>query len=313
MFSIIVCTFNRVDTLKIMLESFFGQDGINEIAYELLVVDNNSRIETRAMADAFLANPRCHYVFEGRQGLSFARNRGVREAKGEILAFLDDDVIVDRNWLENLQRCYLQTEADAVGGRVYLSFESEPPSWLGIGFRTALSEVNLGNRRCLADAGTGLWGLNLSIRRSAFEAAGGFDERLGRCGLKLLANEDAALLQRIACQGKKIVYEPEVVVGHIIRQARLDWKYFAAQARGFGQSQALVDPPRPKGYQFLRVGKALARCFGAFFNLAKTFSSGSSLYEKRFAQWTLIKETSFLGGRLKQLGSRSGEARHGNR
>ncbi len=301
MFSIIVCTFNRANTLKIMLESFFGQDGIDQIAYELLVVDNNSKPETRSMVDAFLTNPRCRYVFEGRQGLSVARNRGVKEAKGEILAFLDDDVIVDAHWLKNLQKCHRETGADAIGGRAYLIFESKPPSWLGPRFRTALSEVDLGNRRRFLDEGIGLCGSNLCFRRSILEAAGGFDERLGRCGSKLLANEDSALLQRVSCLSKRIVYEPEVVVGHIIGQARLEWKYFVAHAKGFGQSQALCDPGRSKGYQFLRVGKALARCLAAFFNLAKADSDGSSFYERRFAEWTLIKEASFLAGRWKRF------------
>ncbi len=139
MISAVVCAYNRASILRRMLESFFQQNYLNEIEYELIVVDNNSSDGTRRVVGEYLEHPQCRYIFEERQGLSVARNRGGAEGKGDIVAFLDDDVIVDKDWLKRLQECFEETKADVVGGRVYLIVEKEPPKWLGPEFRMFLS------------------------------------------------------------------------------------------------------------------------------------------------------------------------------
>jgi len=283
-----------------MLESFFEQEYLGESDYELIIVDNNSRDETRSVVDKY-PNPNLRYVFEQRQGLNIARNRGVAESKGDIVAFLDDDVIVDKKWLKNLKGCFEETKADAVGGRAYLIFEKEPPNWLGPEFRIFLSQVDFGDRRQFLSNGSGLWGLNLSFRRSAIEAAGGFDEKIDRCGSQMLSGGDTCLLGKIIFFGKKIVYEPEAVVGHMISSKRLEWEYFVAHAIGIGQTQALCDTRCKKGYQIMRVGNALKMYLGSTFNLLKTNLTGESICEKKLAKWKVIKERSFFAARWKEL------------
>src|SRR5574341_2283004 len=129
MISVIVCTYNRSRILKRMLKSFFLQDCRDAINYELIVVDNNSTDDTRTVVSEFMHSPTVRYVFEGKQGLSVARNRGVAESNGEFVSFLDDDVIVDKTWLKKLQICCDETKADVVGGRIYLILNGEPPIW----------------------------------------------------------------------------------------------------------------------------------------------------------------------------------------
>lgn len=257
MITVIVCTYNRAAVLERMLTSFFEQDDLDRIEHEIIVVDNNSTDNTAGLVGQFKHFRALRYVFEQRQGLSPARNRGIAEARGEIVAFLDDDVIVDSKWLQNLQKCFNQTNADVVGGRSYLIFEGPPPVWLSPKLRPNLSEVELGPVRKTLQDGHQLYGLNLAFGRPTLLRHGGFQEDLGRTGSELLAAEESVLLERIAASGGTIVYEPVAVVGHIISPDRLEWRYFKRLYLGFGKTRARREPPvgRKK-----RLGRLLASC-----------------------------------------------------
>lgn len=102
--SVILCTYNRAQSLVNALESVATQTLPESVEWEVLVVDNNSRDQTRDVVEDFCRRhtPRFRYVFEPNQGLCYARNSGVREARGDVLAFVDDDVTVEPGWLDNL-------------------------------------------------------------------------------------------------------------------------------------------------------------------------------------------------------------------
>ena len=102
--SVIVCTFNRCKSLERALESLVGSELPKSVQWEILIVDNNSSDETRSVAEKFCSTypTRFRYFFEPHQGKSFALNSGIREGKGEILAFVDDDVTVQPTWLQSL-------------------------------------------------------------------------------------------------------------------------------------------------------------------------------------------------------------------
>ncbi|MGD2111273.1 MAG: glycosyltransferase [Phycisphaerae bacterium] len=241
MISAIMCTYNRSDTLRRALDSFLAQTCLDEVEHELIVVDNNSTDDTAEVVNTAVArDSRVRYVFEEEQGLSAARNRGVRESRGDIVAFLDDDVILDQRWLANLETSFAETEAAVVGGRAYLILEGETPEWLDARFRTYLSEVELGPTRCEVPNGQGLFGLNLSFRKDELSRAGAFDPALGRKGSGLLAGEETAIVKSIAARGGLIIYEPTAVVGHIIAPERLEWSYFVKVASSLGVSAARI-------------------------------------------------------------------------
>ena len=210
MISVVVCTYNRAHLLRRMLSAFVEQEGLTYSDYELLIIDNNSKDRTSYVAECFKMDGRMRYIFEGRQGLSIARNRGIAEARGEIVAFLDDDVIVSPQWLLRMRECFDTTEADVVGGKTYLVFDEPPPPWLGPAFRMMLSEVDLGATRRFVDeheAGL-LFGANLSFRKRSLLTIGGFDETLGRCGESLLGGEETAAVAAIIAARGKVVYDP---------------------------------------------------------------------------------------------------------
>lgn len=257
--SVVVATYNRSTILKDMIRSFYAQTGLEVVSFELLVVDNNSSDATAEAVREFAGAPGFRYIFEARQGLSCARNRGVAEARGDIVSFLDDDVIVGEHLLTALQRSFEETGADAIGGRSYLVFDSPPPDWFGADFRRYLSEVDLGNVRCDAGSGVRLFGLNLSIKRAQILRHGGFDENLGRTGTLLLCGEERALLQKIYAGGGRNFYEPEAVVGHRVDAHRLNWDYFVRLSAGAGQTRAMLDAPAGIMTRCVRVAETAAK------------------------------------------------------
>ena len=122
--SIIVCTYNRCESLRDTMTALKQQRLGPGDAVELLIVDNNSNDETKEVIDDLskeFSFP-VRYIFEPAQGLSFARNRGVKEAKGEFIAFTDDDVIPSENWISNLRAAFMQYDADCIGGPLISPF-----------------------------------------------------------------------------------------------------------------------------------------------------------------------------------------------
>ena len=102
--SVILCTYNRCQSLAKTLESIAVSVLPESVEWEVVVVDNNSKDQTREVIEDFCRRNagRFRYIHESQQGLSHARNAGIREARGEILAFTDDDIIVDNKWLHTL-------------------------------------------------------------------------------------------------------------------------------------------------------------------------------------------------------------------
>ncbi len=238
----VICTYRNPNLLKLAIESVVSQT-LERDSYEVIVVDNNSSDETENVVQWFIqhGHRNVRYVFERRQGLSFARNRGVDEARAEIVAFIDDDAVADREWLSELLAVY-DSDPDiwAVGGKIAGRWETERPAWLPDHMLRALSLIDWGpSVRPLA------WperiiGANCSFRRLVFREVGRFDEALGRKGKVLIGNEDTEIQQRIHALGKKIVYTPKALVFHWVPRERVEKRYFYRRAHGNGRSQALL-------------------------------------------------------------------------
>lgn len=241
MISVVICTYNRHERLEQTIKSFFAQRHLELVEHELLVIDNNSTDRTRdTVARLHTAHP-LRYVFEPRQGLCAARNRGVSDSNGDFVALLDDDVVLDSEWLCRLERAFRETDADVVGGRSYLIFEGPLPAWFGPDFRPMLSEVELGGSRAVVPEGRGLAGLNLAFRKRVLAAVGPFDETIDRRGRELLGGGETLIMRKIQAAGGVILYDPDIVVGHIIGPDRLEWDYFVRLSAGIGKSMAMWD------------------------------------------------------------------------
>ncbi|MCB1320470.1 MAG: glycosyltransferase family 2 protein, partial [Leptospiraceae bacterium] len=130
--SVIICTYNRANILRENLLTL-QQQAYDRGKLEILVVDNCSGDDTPAVARMFAKNVRypVRYVYEARQGLSYARNCGFREARGEIVIFLDDDALPEKNtWVANLMKAFRDPQVCAAGGDIYLRWpDSVRPDW----------------------------------------------------------------------------------------------------------------------------------------------------------------------------------------
>jgi hypothetical protein len=162
--------------------------------------------------------------------LSRARNRAVAEARYGVVAFLDDDVDVDPDWLCAMAAAFAGGKCAAVGGRAFLLYPpGRKPSWLDDDTEGLLTRVECGSepRRANADE---LFGLNLSIRKDWIERVGPFRTDLGRIGTCLLSSEEGEMLERIAKAGGVLLYEPGAVVGHRVPPDRLRRGWFWSRA-----------------------------------------------------------------------------------
>ncbi|MDH3661367.1 MAG: glycosyltransferase, partial [Alphaproteobacteria bacterium] len=125
--SVVVCTYNRADLLRVCLDSLTCQ---NAGGFEIIVVDNNSTDQTRTVAASFAQRvPPVRYVFEPEQGLSAARNRGWREARGRYVAYVDDECRMPVDWIGNMTETIQAHQPEMLGGPYDACFDGPPPDW----------------------------------------------------------------------------------------------------------------------------------------------------------------------------------------
>ncbi|MGB7266749.1 MAG: glycosyltransferase [Terracidiphilus sp.] len=250
--TVILCTYNRCKSLRTALDSLAALVMPQSVEWELLVVDNNSKDRTREVVDEFRSyHPgRVRYIFEAQQGLSNARNAGVREARGEILAFVDDDVTVVPRWLHDLTANLYDGQWAGAGGRILPPLDFAPPQWLALD-----GPWGQGGALCAQyDFGDipgeikeePPYGTNMAFRKEMFEKHGGFRVDLGRCGGGLIGNEDIEFGRRLMAAGERLRYEPTAIVYHSIAEERLNKKYFRVYWFAFGRAQMREKGQRTK-------------------------------------------------------------------
>ncbi len=245
MLSVILCTHNRSRSLATTLASVSRILPPSGESWELIVVDNNSADDTAQVIQSFAASApfEVRYVFERKTGLSHARNSGIAEARGEILAFTDDDVTIDSGWLRELKQTFDRFDCLGVGGRIVQVWNFlKPPSWLvteGPGsLMSAILGFELGPEPCQMKIAP--FGANMAFRRMAFEKYGLFRTDLGKVGTKPMTGEDTEFGNRLLAQGERLAYSPHAVVYHPVDKERTTKKYFERWYFNYGRSMALV-------------------------------------------------------------------------
>jgi glycosyltransferase involved in cell wall biosynthesis len=247
MISVVVCTYNRASSLAAMLESLAQMSVPLDLPWELIVVDNNSTDNTRAVVTEFLSSSGLYgrYLFEAKQGLCYARNRGAEEASGEIIAFTDDDVRVTPNWLRELAATFREFNCIGVAGKSVPAWNGlKKPAWLVTNgpyclARGPIVDFDLGNEareiRCAP------WGVNMAFRKAAFEKYGGFRTDLGVSGSGGILGEDTEFGKRLLDYGERIAYSPHAVVLHPVEQQRLTKEYFLRYYFRVGRTEIRVE------------------------------------------------------------------------
>jgi glycosyltransferase involved in cell wall biosynthesis len=218
-----VCTHNRAEFLPHALAALERLPTPEHLLFDVLVVDNASSDATYEVSRPFLErNPsRFRYVYEATLGLSYARNRGLRESSADVVAFLDDDAVPRDGWLAGLMEGYRQGEnIGAVGGQAWLAFRhADLPSW----FKKPLYPKLFSHREVEGDqimecrnVSDYPFGANISFQRAAALNLGGFDVNLGRKGKKLLSGEETLLCERMREAGYRVLLHPQSIVDHYI-------------------------------------------------------------------------------------------------
>jgi glycosyltransferase involved in cell wall biosynthesis len=240
--TVILCTYNRCQSLAKALDSIAAQVLPEHVEWEVLVVDNNSTDQTRGVAEDFCRRypGRFRYLFEPKQGLSSARNAGVREAGGEVLAFTDDDVTVESNWLRNLTAGLCSGECAGAGGRILPERRFSPPPWLELSGPRNL----LGALCAYRDPGDvpgdfkdPPYGANMAFRKEMFEKYGHFRTDLGHRPGSKIGFEDTEFGRRLMVGGERLSYVPSAAVYHEIDERKVRKDYLLEWWFDFGRGE----------------------------------------------------------------------------
>ena len=262
--SVVVCTYNRAKTLRMAVESVVAQSLPESLTWEILVVDNNSPDQTRQIVEALQSQypERIRYVLERQQGISHARNAGIRAARGEIVAFLDDDETAATDWLQNLTANLHSGEWAGAGGRVLPPASFTPPPWLSTKSSFAsgpLASFDLGLEP--GQLKEPAFGANMAFRREVLDKYGGFRTDLGRSGTSMISNEDTELGRRLMAAGLRLRYEPLAVTCHPVDESRLKKQYFLDWWFNKGRSDVRELGNPPGSTHFLGIPLRLFRAF----------------------------------------------------
>jgi len=239
--SVVICTYNRVDTFVDALKTICNQT-LDASNYEVIVVDNNSSDNTAHVAKVFCDRfSTVRYCLESKQGLSHARNRGWQEAKGEYVAYIDDDCKIPEQFLSVAKSIIERISPVAFGGPGLAFYNSSKPRWYkdSYGSHTPFKEARILKEIEI----TRIYGMNMFFRRSVLQASGGFDPKLGMIGDKLAYYEETAVLLHISktMPDEIFYYDPALYVYHLVQEERMSFRWFAKALISLGRHSVLCN------------------------------------------------------------------------
>lgn len=236
--TIAIPTYNRADLLRQTLAGLARQQFPSD-QFEVLVIDNNSRDDTRAVVASFAsARPAPRYLLETKQGLDHGRNRAVAEARGEIVVFGDDDILMEPDWLGQIIAPFAGpggAAIGAVGGEVIPVFPDGLPPWVAewhspLAFRS--------------DAGPlppqqSPMGANMAFPARIFTQLGPFHTALDRSGKNLFGGGDTDMIRRVRAAGLEVWFAPAARVRHQMPASRTTFRYATRHAFDSARSRVV--------------------------------------------------------------------------
>lgn len=289
--SVIVCTYNRAATLERCLAHLTAQQVPAEVNWEVVVVDNNSTDHTSQIAKSAAAGKLpVRYSREANQGLCYARNRGLADARGALVAYIDDDIFTDPAWLSGMVSAFRETECDAAGGPIHLDTEGKPlPLWLSRTLWGYLGYIDHGEERIVLDGNRHYpHGGNMAFRREVFDRTGAFDVRIGRVGNELFKGSETEFFRRLTLTGAKIIYEPKAKVRHLIKPKELSKRHFRILQLRDGEQRAHTETVVYRRTVMgvpLFIGRELAKAFRGY--LTALSQAPGSRFRREMDLWDL--------------------------
>ncbi len=258
--SIIISTYNRSDNLPECVEYLAAQKNTENFSWEAVIVDNNSTDDTKSVTEKLQRENSINirYLFEPNQGLSHARNCGIRESNAEFIIFIDDDIRATPDWLTSTYNRFISENCDAVGGRIYIESPEDLPKWIKPDMYGFLGHRDFGDQAFQMNGINEFpFGGNMGAKKEIAEAIGGFDTRMGRKGEgkkreELFKGEETEFFQQLAKKKGIIWYEPKAIVLHKILPYQLKKKFFRTLHFNAGYQKAALDER-----EFIRTFKGI--------------------------------------------------------
>jgi len=257
--SIIIATYNRSESLRTTLYSLLQLDRDGPFDYEVIVADNNSSDATRAVVESLRSEfqGRLKYLFEPRQGKSYALNQALAECRGEVIAFTDDDCIVEKNWLTHIHQVFTTRDIDLLGGKLIPIFQSPKPEWMDLKrYKSPLVSFNLGDQYLEDNHQRKILpiGANMAVKRESYRRLGGFSFE-GR-------SQDTEFIYNWLNGGAKFAYSPSVLVYHTTPPDRLTKNYLRKYYFLAGKNYSLLFKEEcTRGRRFLGISLWVYRQF----------------------------------------------------
>jgi len=219
--SVIVCSFNREDLLPGCLDSL-AQQALNKSDYEVIIIDNNSSDNTCKIAKQYAGeNTNFHYYFEPEQGLSFARNLGLKKSRANYVGFIDDDARAPEHWLEEACKIAKDMKPDIFGGPVYSSHYDSKANWFKneYGVRGEMGKTGWIEEGFIV-------GTNIFFKKTLLKKYGGFDTDLGMKANEIGYHEETKIVKRALEEKRKIFYSKELAVNDFIPDFKMSLAFY---------------------------------------------------------------------------------------
>ncbi len=263
-----ISTYNRERYLPGVLDSLAKQT-LDSSLFEIVLVDNNSPGNTKEISDNFAKDHpelKFSYHLETNQGLSYGRNRGIKEGIGRYITFIDDDAFLADDYLEKIVHHFEKnSDVAAIGSKILLHYEDIVPKWENPYLNSLLGYFNIGDEERTFPKSDYPRGSNMSFRMDVFDKAGMFNVELGRKGGNLAGSEEKDIFKRIYnLPDLKVVYIPDALVYHCVPIERTTTEFIKRQALGTGNSERY----RVKNEGF---GSTMKRYFMEFVKWAGSF------------------------------------------
>jgi glucosyl-dolichyl phosphate glucuronosyltransferase len=261
--TVAIPTYNRADFLRQTLAGIAAQHFPRE-HFEVLVIDNNSTDHTRAVVAEFAsAHPAPRHIVEPQQGLDYARNRAIAEARGEIVLFGDDDILVQPDWLAQMAVPLLADQdrrIGAVGGEVIPVFPDGLPDWVREWHAPLAFRADTGP----LDAKHSPMGANLAFPKWVFEQLGLFHTALDRAAGNYFSGGDSEMVRRVRAAGLDVWFSPSAAVKHQMPASRTTFRYARRHAFDSARSRVIdrAGQPGAAGYLLGRWVANLAKALG---------------------------------------------------
>lgn len=273
MLSIIICTYNRDKYIYNVLQSIAQNDFPTE-QYEIVLVNNNCTDNTQSECARFKADyPQVvmREFVETNQGLSFARNRGIQEGKGDILVYVDDDALVNQEYLQTYADFFAtHPDVDAAGGPIIPKYETAEPDWMSHFTKILITSYKYNGDQVKEFAQNDFpGGGNAAYRASVFEKVGLFNVDLGRKGDSLVGAEEKDIFDKMTTFGMRFFYLPTAILYHLIPEKKLSKEYFDKLTYSIGKSERIRTLAIGKGkymkrfiFEIIKWAASIVLCIG---------------------------------------------------